>query len=130
MTSLLLVDDDDDLRFLLRLTLSDRGFDIVGEARDGLEGVEEAARLQPDVIVMDLSMPTMDGFAALPLLADVASASAVVVISAKVDDDIRDRVTALGARAFVRKPTTTTYLAEVLTHAHNGGSIGNAVAAE
>ena len=124
MTSLLLVDDDDDLRFLLQVTLSDRGFEIVGEARDGLEGVEKAARLQPDVIVMDLSMPTMDGFTALSLLADVAAASAVVVISARADDDIRDRVTALGARAFVRKPTTTAHLAEVLTEAHTGVASG------
>ena len=130
MTSLLLIDDDDDLRLLLRFTLSDQGFDIVGEARDGLEGVEEAARLQPDVIVLDLSMPTMDGFTALPLLADVAAASAVVVISAQAEDGIQARVAALGARAFVRKPTTTTYLAEVLAHAHNGGPIGNGVAAK
>ena len=73
MTSVLLVDDDAELRLLLRVTLSDRGFDIVGEAGDGSEGVEQAARLQPDVIVLDLSMPTMDGLTALPLLAQVAA---------------------------------------------------------
>ena len=120
MTSVLLVDDDDNLRLLLRVTLSDRGFDIVGEARDGHEGVGQAARLQPDVILLDLTMPSMDGFAALPLLAEVASGSPVVVMSGRADDDIKARAKALGARAFVRKPTTTTHLAEVLTGVQNG----------
>jgi DNA-binding NarL/FixJ family response regulator len=129
VTSVLLVDDDDELRLLLRVTLSDQGFDIVGEARDGLEAVEHASRLQPDLILLDLSMPTMDGFTALPLLAAVASGSPVVVISAQGDDDIPARLAALGARAFVRKPTTTTYLAAVLTRVHNGGPVGNAVTA-
>ena len=73
-------------------------------------------------------MPAMDGFTALPLLAEVAAGSPVVVISAQAEDDIEARVVALGARAFVRKPTTTTYLAEVLTDVHHGGPIGNAVA--
>jgi CheY-like chemotaxis protein len=68
VTSVLLVDDDDDLRVLLRVTLTEQGFEIVGEARDGLEGVEQAARLQPDVILLDLTMPTMDGVGLLEIM--------------------------------------------------------------
>jgi DNA-binding NarL/FixJ family response regulator len=121
VTSVLLVDDDDDLRVLLRVTLTEQGFDIVGEARDGLEGVEQAARLQPDVIVLDLTMPTMDGVTVLPLLAEVAAASPVVVLSAQADEHLRARVAELGARGFVLKPTTTAHLADVLMDAKNGG---------
>ena len=124
MTSVLLVDDDDELRHLLRVTLSDRGFDIVGEAADGVEGVAQAARLQPDVIVLDLSMPTMDGLTALPLLAQVAAGSPVVVLSARDDDDIQARTAALGGRSFVRKPTTMNHLAQVLTGVHADNSVG------
>ena len=113
--SVLLVDDDDDLRLLLRLTLTEQGFDIVGEARDGLEGVEQAARLQPDVILLDLSMPSMDGVTMLPLLAEIGSTSPVVVLSALADEHLQARVTELGVRGFVRKPTTTAHLADVLT---------------
>ena len=122
MTSVLLVDDDDDLRVLLRVTLTEQGFDIIGEARDGLEGVEQAARLQPDVILLDLSMPTMDGVTVLPKLAEVAAASPVVVLSAHADEHLRARVAALGARRFVLKPTTTAHLADVLTDVKNGGA--------
>jgi DNA-binding NarL/FixJ family response regulator len=86
-------------------------------------GVEQAARLQPDVIVVDLVMPTMDGLTALPLLAQVAADSPVVVLSAQ-DDDIQARTAALGGRGFVRKPTTMTYLAQVLTGVHADGSVG------
>jgi DNA-binding NarL/FixJ family response regulator len=124
VTSVLLVDDDADLRLLLRVTLSDRGFDIVGEAGDGAEGVEQAARLQPDVIVLDLAMPTMDGLTALPLLAQVAAGSPVVVLSAQDDDDIQARTAALGGRGFVHKPTTMNHLAQVLTGVHEAGSVG------
>src|SRR5688500_1325662 len=117
--SVLLVDDDDDLRALLRVTLAEQGFEIVGEARDGQEGIEQAARLQPDVILLDLSMPSMDGVTVLPLLADVAASSPVVVLSAH--EDLEERVTELGAHGFVRKPTTTAYLTDVLTGVTKGG---------
>jgi len=120
--SILLVDDDDDLRALLRVTLAEQGFEIVGEARDGQEGIEQAARLQPDVILLDLSMPMMDGVTVLPRLAEVASSSPVVVLSAH--EDLQERVTALGARGFVRKPTTTAHLADILIGVSNGGSAG------
>jgi DNA-binding NarL/FixJ family response regulator len=118
--SVLLVDDDDDLRALLRVTLAEQGFEIVGEARDGREGVEQAARLQPDVILLDLSMPVVDGVTVLPLLAEVAASSPVVVLSAH--ENLRPEVTALGASGFVTKPTTTAHLAEVLAGA--GGTDG------
>ena len=121
--SVLVVDDDDDLRALLRVTLADQGFDIVGEARDGREGVEQAERLQPDVILLDLSMPSMDGVTALPILAEVASSSPVVVLSARAIWSPTSRRS--GVRGFVRKPTTTAQLAEVLTGVHHLGRAGD-----
>jgi DNA-binding NarL/FixJ family response regulator len=125
VTSGLLVDDDADLcLLLLRVTLSARGFDIVGAARDGWKGVAQAAPLQPDVIVLDLATPTMDGLRGLPLLAQVAAASPVVVLSAQADD-IQARTPALGGRDFERKPTTMTRLAQVLTGVHADGAVGN-----
>ena len=123
MKSILLVDDDDDLRALLRVTLAEQGFEIVGEARDGQEGVEQAERLQPDVILLDLSMPSVDGVTVLPRLAEVAAASPVVVLSAHAD--LQDRATALGAQGFVTKPTTTAHLTDVLTGVSNGNSRGD-----
>ena len=123
MTSVLIVDDDDDLRLLLRVTLAEHGLTIIGEARDGAEGVAAAARLHPDVVVLDLTMPKMDGLTALPLLAEVAPNSPVVVLSAEDSPGLQAQVQHLGARDLVHKPTTAAHLADVLTtHARSASS--------
>jgi DNA-binding NarL/FixJ family response regulator len=114
VTSVLLVDDDPDLRLLLRYSLSDEGFDIVGDAANGQDGVEQARCLQPDLIILDLVMPVLDGLTALPQLAEVAPDSAVVVLSVETDAEMRGRALTLGAQAFISKPTTTQHLAGVL----------------
>ena len=61
-----LVDDTRDLRELMRLAMVRGGFDVVGEAADGREGIEVCAQQQPDVVLLDLAMPVMDGIEALP----------------------------------------------------------------
>lgn len=114
VTSVLLVDDDPDLRLFLRHSLSGEGFEIVGEATNGLDGIDKASQLQPDLIVLDLTMPVVGGLMALPQLAEVAPSSAVVVLSVETDADIRHRSLTLGAQAFVSKPTTTDHLVGVL----------------
>jgi CheY-like chemotaxis protein len=117
VTSILIVDDDDDLRLLLRVTLSDRGYDIVGEASDGRQGVAYAAQLQPDAIILDLTMSPLDGLEALPMFAEVAPATPVIVLTADADDQTATRVRALGAFSLLTKPTTIARLAEVLNDA-------------
>jgi DNA-binding NarL/FixJ family response regulator len=64
---LLVVDDVDEMRLLLRLGLAeDERFEVVGEASDGLEAIEKAAALKPDVVVLDVAMPRLDGLHAIP----------------------------------------------------------------
>ena len=65
---ILLVDDHPLTRSALAGLLTQHGFDVVGEASDGEEAIEAAARLQPDLILLDLSMPGLDGLSALPRL--------------------------------------------------------------
>jgi two-component system chemotaxis response regulator CheY len=60
----LVVDDNAGMRRVLRGLLEDVGMDVVGEATDGLEGVDQAAVLRPDVVLMDLRMPRLDGLEA------------------------------------------------------------------
>src|SRR5437764_14422145 len=68
---ILLVDDVADLRLLLRIVLRNRPeFDVVGEAGGGEEAVEMATQLQPDLILLDIAMPYVDGLTALPRLRD------------------------------------------------------------
>ena len=80
--SVLLVDDTIDLRLLLRMALERTGrFEIVGNADNGREGVELAERLQPDLVVLDLNMPVMDGAEALPLIRAASPRSRIVIFS-------------------------------------------------
>lgn len=111
----LLVDDADDLRLIMRLGLvSHAGIDVAGEARDGREAIAMAATLQPDVVLLDLAMPVMDGLEALPGILAAAPASKVVVLSGF--DDLRMRNTAmeLGAAAYVEKGTSTSDIVEAI----------------
>lgn len=105
----LLVDDVADLRFLLRVVLeTDGGFEVVGEAGDGEHAVELARRTQPDVIVLDLSMPAMDGLEALPRLREFAPGSVIVVLSGFDGARIAPSAAKLGADAYFEKGTSPT----------------------
>ena len=78
----LICDDVDAMRMLLRVVIELRpGLKVVGEARDGDEAIGEAKRLQPDVILLDLSMPGRTGFDALPEIRQVAPKAKVIVLS-------------------------------------------------
>ena len=79
---ILVVDDHPLTRDALASLLAQGGFDVVGEAADGLEALELARSLQPDLVLLDLSMPTLDGLGALPLLREAAPGCEVVVLTA------------------------------------------------
>jgi DNA-binding NarL/FixJ family response regulator len=83
---MLIVDDHPLTRDGLAALLSGHGFDIVGEASDGHEAIEQARELQPDVVLLDLSMPDLDGLSALPLLRTAAPDCEVVVLTASGDE--------------------------------------------
>jgi DNA-binding NarL/FixJ family response regulator len=79
---ILLVDDHPLTRSALAGLLAQHGFDVVGEASDGEEAVESAEDLQPDLVLLDLSMPGVDGLTALPRLREAAPECEVVVLTA------------------------------------------------
>ena len=79
---ILLVDDHPLTRSALAGLLTQHGFDVVGEASDGEEAIEAADRLEPDLILLDLSMPGLDGLSALPRLRAAAPKCEVVVLTA------------------------------------------------
>jgi DNA-binding NarL/FixJ family response regulator len=79
---ILLVDDHPLTRSALAGLLRQQGFDIAGEAEDGEKAIAHAAELQPDLILLDLSMPGMDGLTALPRLREAAPSCEVVVLTA------------------------------------------------
>src|SRR5919198_101284 len=79
---ILLVDDHPLTRSALSSLLTQQGFEVIGEAADGEEAIDCAERLQPDLILLDLSMPGLDGLSALPRLREAAPACEVVVLTA------------------------------------------------
>ena len=112
---LLLVDDNADLRFLVRTAVESRGgFEVVGEAGDGVRGVELARELQPDVVLLDLDMPSMGGMEALPLLRQSAPDAKVIVLSSYRRDDYEGQVRASGATGYLEKGITARRLVDEL----------------
>ena len=78
----LIVDDHPLTRDALSALLAQQGFDVVGEAEDGASAIAEAAALRPDIVLLDLTMPGMDGLTALPKIREHAPESEVVVLTA------------------------------------------------
>jgi DNA-binding NarL/FixJ family response regulator len=100
----LLVDDAVDLRVLLKLVLEfDAEFTVVGEAGNGEDAVRLSAELQPDVVVLDIAMPVMDGMDALQQLRAVAPGAKVVMYSAYDSGWLADRARGYGAAAYIDK---------------------------
>ena len=104
MCKVLLCDDDRHYRLLLKEVLTPLGVEIVGEAADGVACIDLARTLQPDLILLDLNMPRMDGLAALPQLRAAAPDASVVVLSTAEAHEACARSKKLGARGFVHKP--------------------------
>ncbi|MGY1708368.1 response regulator transcription factor [Geodermatophilus sp. SYSU D00758] len=117
----LLVDDHPLARRTLADVLSEEdGLSVVGECEDGSQVVEAAARLRPDVVFMDLSMPVMDGLAATRALRAARSEARVIVLSAEGGEARADAVVA-GAHALVPKGTRLGALLRCLRTVADGG---------
>ncbi len=101
---ILIVDDTPTIRLLFQRMFATSGvFDVVGEAGSGHEGLELARQHQPDVILLDLAMPVVDGLHAIPLMVDSCPDSLIVVLSGFSADSSAAQALALGAHAFIEK---------------------------
>src|SRR3954468_244836 len=105
MHRLFLCDDAPAYRHLLREVFRDEDdLEVVGEACDGRECLTAVPQANPDLILLDINMPRMDGLRALTHLRTVAPASEVVVLSSEHPENAEREVLALGAVAFTQKP--------------------------
>ncbi len=111
----LLADDHTVVREGLRaLLLADGGIQVVGQAHDGREAVELALSLRPDVVVMDIAMPLLNGLEATRQILAAAPNIKVLILSAHSDDAYIDRVVAVGAVGFLVKQTSAQILAKAI----------------
>lgn len=111
----LLVDDADEIRLLTRTYLERVGLDVVGEAGDGLAGVEQARALQPDLVVLDMAMPQMDGLEALPRIKAAVPGVRVVVFSGFDESVLAEQAVAAGADAYAVKGGSMRDLVDVVS---------------
>ena len=120
-----LIDDTPDIRLLLRMALEARGrFRVVAEAGDGDAGIAEVTRSQPDVVLVDLAMPVLDGLDALPALRRACPAARIVVLSGFDSSRLLARTRAAGADGYLQKGLDARDLEERLLRIANNSSPG------
>ena len=124
MIRVLIVDDHAVVREGLRtfLELQD-GIDVAGEAADGEQAVAEAERLRPDVVLMDLVMPRLDGVAAMHALRERVPSARVVVLTSFLDDDKLLPALRAGAAGYLLKNAPPQELARAVRAAHAGEAL-------
>lgn len=106
--SVLIVDDHEPFRRVIGALLRDSGHHIVGEAATGAQGLQAAARLRPQAVLLDVGLPDMDGFAVAAGLTADATGPAVVLTSADPGPDFEGLALRAGARRFVAKDELAT----------------------
>ncbi|MFC1673662.1 response regulator [Pseudomonadota bacterium] len=105
MADILIIDDDADIRQLVAIHLEGEGH-TVRHAENGRGGIEEADKMRPDLIILDINMPVMDGTQVMKALraADDTANVPVIALSAVAVPEMRDDMHALGCDAYVSKP--------------------------
>jgi DNA-binding NarL/FixJ family response regulator len=123
LTSVLLVDDQELVRTGFRLMLELEGIDVVGEAADGAQALAAVSRHRPDVVLMDVRMPNMDGIEATRRIVDSGSASRVLMLTTfDLDEHVYDALRA-GASGFLLKDTGRERLVEAVRTVATGESL-------
>src|SRR6266498_3671124 len=101
--TLLIVDDHADFRAAARELLGAEGFDVIGEAEDGEQALEAVARLHPNVVLLDIQLPGMDGLSVAEILASGPDPPVIVLVSSRDKAAYGPRLRQTSARGFIPK---------------------------
>lgn len=120
----LIIDDHTLFRSGIKLLLERQtGFEVVGEASDGLDGVKRAKQLKPDVVLLDLHMPGTGGLVTIPLLREEAPQTEIILLTVSEDaDDLLEALRA-GARGYLLKNIETDFLIDSICRAAAGETV-------
>lgn len=122
--TILLAEDHKVVRQGLRALLNaEDDLDVIGEATNGRQAVEMAKKLRPDVIVMDIAMPLLNGLEATRQILKLVPATKVLILSAYSDDEYIDRVFDVGAAGYLVKQCSSDYLAMAIRKAQMGNPV-------
>ncbi len=119
----LVADDQELIRTGFRLILTARGIDVIGEAADGAEAVEAERRLRPDVVLMDIRMPTMDGLEATRRILDRSPRCRVLMLTTFDLDRYVYAALSIGASGFLLKDVTADHLAAAVRLVDTGDAL-------
>jgi len=119
----LIADDQELIRAGFRLILTARGIDVVGEAADGVEAVAAERRLRPDVVLMDIRMPTMDGLEATRQILAQSPGCRVLMLTTFDLDRYVYAALAIGASGFLLKDVTADHLAAAIRLVDTGDAL-------
>jgi len=117
---LLLADDHRMLRQGLRRSMEDEGFEVVGEAADGVQAVQMACELRPDVVLMDVSMPEIDGVEATRQIRALLDTVRVVMLTMHADQDVIRRAINAGASGYLVKDCSIDEVVAVVRQVASG----------
>ena len=119
--TVLLVDDHTIVREGLRMVLEvEKDIQVIAEARSGREAVELVKKFQPDVVVMDIAMPLLNGFEATRQILKLFPAIKVLILSAYNDDEYIDQMIAAGAAGYLIKQSSAQVLSKAIREVKNG----------
>jgi DNA-binding NarL/FixJ family response regulator len=122
-TRVLLVDDHEVVRYGLRSLLeASEGYSVCGEAADGRAGVERASELRPDIVVMDIGMPELNGFEATRQVLEKSPQTRILILSMHQSDHLVKEVLAAGAHGYVLKSDAARHLIAALDALREGRS--------
>ena len=102
-TSVLIVDDHPSFRLSARRMLEADGYTVIGEAEDGAAAIEAVRELDPDLVLLDVQLPDLDGFEVAARLRDAGGRSAIVLTSTRESSDFGEEIAASPVRGFVTK---------------------------
>lgn len=120
----LIIDDHTLFRSGIKLLLErQEGFEVVGEASDGLEGVKRAKQLKPDVVLLDLHMPVTGGLVTIPLLREEVPKTEIIILTVSEDTDDLLEALRMGARGYLLKNIETEFLLDSIRRAAAGESV-------
>lgn len=114
MKRVLIVDDAAFMRLTIRTILEKNGFEVVGEATNGIEGVQKYKELEPDIVTMDITMPEMSGTEALEAIRAFDPNANVVMLSAMGQEVMVKEALMNGAKSFIVKPFKEEHIIKTL----------------
>jgi two-component system response regulator DegU len=128
MTTVVLVDDHKLVRQAVKRALVDNGFDVIGEAGDGEEGVRIVSELKPEIVMLDITMPVMDGLAALKIIKANNPESRVVMLTMHGEANVVNQAINSGATAFMTKDAPMAEVVEIVKKVAQGDLISSSIA--